>query len=125
MHIGKNIAKIRELLGIKQESLAFTLKISQQTVSKIEQTENLRDDTIERIANALGVSRNMLLKYEDQLLTDFLKEAVSKKDMPKETVPAQLPALEKIVELYERMLLMEKEKVLSIYLKQNENNGQL
>jgi transcriptional regulator with XRE-family HTH domain len=43
MHVGKNIGKIRELLGIKQESLAFTLKISQQTISKIEQTANLRE----------------------------------------------------------------------------------
>jgi DNA-binding XRE family transcriptional regulator len=43
MHVGKNIGKIRELLGIKQESLALTLKISQQTISKIEQTANLRN----------------------------------------------------------------------------------
>jgi len=33
MHIGKNISKVRELLGVKQESLAAALKISQQTIA--------------------------------------------------------------------------------------------
>lgn len=110
MHIGKNIAKIRELLGIKQESLAFTLKISQQTISKIEQTENLRENTVERIANALGVSTSMIYKYSDQLLIDFLKEAISETDLLKEKTSVNLPVLEKIIELYERLILLELEK---------------
>jgi transcriptional regulator with XRE-family HTH domain len=114
MHIGKNITKIRELLGVKQEALAISLKISQQTISKIEQTENLRDNTIERIANALGVSTSMVYKYSDQLLIDFLKEAISGADLPKEQPSIHLPALEKIIELYERMLLMEKEKAFNL-----------
>lgn len=110
MHIGKNIAKIRELLGIKQESLAFTLKISQQTISKIEQTENLRENTVERIAIALGVSTSMIYKYSDQLLIDFLKEAISETGLPKEQTSMNLPILEKIIELYERLILLELEK---------------
>ena len=110
MHIGKNISKIRELLGIKQESLAFTLKISQQTISKIEQTENLRENTVERIAYALGVSTSMIYKYSDQLLLDFLKEAISETDLLKEKTSVNLPVLEKIIELYERLILLELEK---------------
>jgi transcriptional regulator with XRE-family HTH domain len=110
MHIGKNIAKIRELLGIKQDSLAFTLKISQQTISKIEQTENLRENTVERIANALGVSTSMIYKYSDQLLIDFLKEAISETDLLKEKTSVNLPVLEKIIELYERLILLELER---------------
>ncbi len=110
MHIGKNIAKTRELLGIKQESLAFSLKISQQTISKIEQTENLRENTVERIANALGVGTSMIYKYSDQLLIDFLKEAISETGLPKEQTSMNLPILEKIIELYERLILLELEK---------------
>ena len=73
MHVGKNIGKFRELLGIKQESPALTLKISQQTVSKIEQTANLSEETIERIAQALNVSPNMLLQYNEHIPIDFIK----------------------------------------------------
>jgi transcriptional regulator with XRE-family HTH domain len=123
MHIGKNIAKIRELLGIKQESLALTLKISQQTISKIEQTENLRENTVERIANALGISTSMIYKYSDQLLIDFLKEAISGTDLPKAQASVQLPVLEKIIELYERILLMEKGH--SVNLQENGSKSQV
>jgi len=108
MHVGKNIGKIRELLGIKQESLALTLKISQQTVSKIEQTENLREQTIERIAKALNVSPNMVLYYNEQILIDFIKGTV-KQDTQIDS-PGHLLLLEKIIELYERLLKAEREK---------------
>jgi len=107
MHVGKNIGKIRELLGIKQESLALTLKISQQTVSKIEQTANLREQTVERIAKALNVSPNMVLHYNEQILIDFIKGTV-KQDRQIDS-PGQLLLLEKIIELYERLLKAERE----------------
>jgi len=107
MHTGKNIAKIRELLGIKQESLAYTLKISQQTVSKIEQTANLTERTVERIAVAMGVSTNMIYRYNDQVIIDFLKESAPREDNVSTEIPHYLPLLEKIFELYERLLKAE------------------
>ncbi len=109
MHIGKNIAKIRELLSIKQESLAFTLKISQQTISKIEQTENLQENTVERIANALGVGSTIIYNYSDQLLISFLQETALRTEIPATMVPDHTPQLEKIIELYERLLLLQLE----------------
>jgi len=36
LHIGRKISRIRELRGMKQETLASELGISQQAVSKIE-----------------------------------------------------------------------------------------
>ena len=117
MHIGKNIGKIREILGIKQESLAFSLKISQQTISKIEQTANLRENTVDRIANALGVSANLILNYSDQLLFDYLKEGILKPESMNDFPSAHLSLLEKIIELYERLLIAEKEKTRLVCLK--------
>ena len=40
-HIGRKIARIRELRGMKQETLAQELGISQQSISHIEQSETL------------------------------------------------------------------------------------
>ena len=110
MHVGKNIGKIRELLGIKQESLALTLKISQQTISKIEQTTNLREQTVERIAKALNVSPNMILHYNEQVLIDFIKGPV--KQDTQIDLPGHLLLLEKIIELYERLLKVEQETAM-------------
>jgi transcriptional regulator with XRE-family HTH domain len=110
MHIGRNISKIRELLGIKQETLAFNLKISQQTISKIEQIAHLRDNTIDRIANALGVKANLILNYDEKTLLDFIKGEITM-DSPTSCPLIENPnLLLKVIELYERLILSEKEK---------------
>ena len=55
-HIGRKISRIREIKGIKQDALAIELGVSQQTISKIEQSEEVENLTLEKIANALGVT---------------------------------------------------------------------
>ena len=55
-HIGRKISRIRELRGMKQETLAEELGISQQSVSQMEQSENLEDEKLDKVAKALGVS---------------------------------------------------------------------
>jgi len=109
MHLGKNISRIRELLGIKQKSLAATLKISKKTLSRIEQAANLRECTVERIAIALGASPNMILNYNDQLLIDFLKEDLTLTNKFQEATLVPLAVLEKTIELYERLLQMDRD----------------
>ena len=49
VHEGKNIKRIREILGIKQDALAIELGLSQQAISQLEQKETLdgvRDGSI-------------------------------------------------------------------------------
>lgn len=41
---------------MKQETLALEMGISQQVVSKIEQSEQVEEQILERIAKALGVN---------------------------------------------------------------------
>jgi transcriptional regulator with XRE-family HTH domain len=50
VHIGRKISRIREIRGIKQDFLAIELGVSQQTISKIEQSEEVEDSTLEKIA---------------------------------------------------------------------------
>src|ERR1700712_2022080 len=56
LHIGRKISRIRELRGMKQEALALELGISQQAVSKIEQSADVEDEALTKIASILGVS---------------------------------------------------------------------
>jgi transcriptional regulator with XRE-family HTH domain len=56
LHIGRKISKIRELRGMKQEALAAELGISQQAISKIEQSAEVEDSALEKIAVVLGVT---------------------------------------------------------------------
>tara|TARA_R110002096_G_scaffold8407_2_gene35038 strand:- start:273 stop:689 length:417 start_codon:yes stop_codon:yes gene_type:complete len=65
-HIGRKISRIRELRGMKQEALADALGISQQAVSKIEQSSEVDDDKLQDIAKALGVTKEAIENYSDE-----------------------------------------------------------
>ena len=57
IHQGRNAKRIREIAGIKQETLALQLGLSQQSISQIEQREVLDSKTLEELAKALNVSQ--------------------------------------------------------------------
>src|SRR6185436_13538142 len=65
-HIGRKISRLRELRGMKQETLAEQLGISQQAVSKIEQSEQVEDTTLERIAKALDVTPATIKNFSEE-----------------------------------------------------------
>ena len=62
--IGKNIKKYREKLGISQDKLSKLAGITLHTITKIEPgaTPDPRIETVKKIADALGVSVDELLK---------------------------------------------------------------
>ncbi len=51
---------------MKQEALAEALGISQQAVSKIEQSEHVEDLTLERIGKALGFPADVIKSYSEE-----------------------------------------------------------
>lgn len=67
-HIGRNIGRIREMLGIKQDVVADKLGFSQQKISKIEQSETVDDDTLDKVAKALGVSVEAIKNFSEQAI---------------------------------------------------------
>lgn len=72
LHIGKKISRIRELRGMKQDALAVELGISQQAVSKIEQSSEVEDNALEKIAKALGVTPLTIKNFdEDKAINIF------------------------------------------------------
>ncbi|WP_348688862.1 helix-turn-helix transcriptional regulator, partial [Zunongwangia profunda] len=65
-HIGRKISRIRELRGMKQETLAAELGISQQSVSSLEQSEHIEDEKLERVAKVLGVSKEAIENFSEE-----------------------------------------------------------
>lgn len=65
-HMGRKIGRMRELLGVKQDIVADKLGISQQTVSKIEQSENVDDEMLEKMAKALGVNVEAIKSFDEE-----------------------------------------------------------
>jgi len=121
MHLGRKISRIRELRGMKQEALAAELGISQQAISKIEQSEEIEDSTLEKIAHILGLKIEALKNFnEDSVFNyfnNFSDNSVNQGPIGSHNIcnfnplDKLMDALEANKELYERLLTSEKDKV--------------
>ena len=58
-HLGKKIERVRRLRGMTQTELGQLLGITKQAVSKMEQTEKIDDERLEKIASALAFFLNV------------------------------------------------------------------
>ena len=129
LHIGRKISKIRELRGMKQETLATELGISQQAVSKIEQSADVDGEALEKISKILGVPADAIKNFNDDAVLNIISNTFTSQDTSTLNAINFQPSfnpIDKIVELYnekiillERLLESEREKVE--FLKQSKN----
>ena len=117
LRIGRKISKIRELKGMKQETLAHELGISQQAVSKIEQSADVDGEALEKIAKILGLSSEAIKAFTEEAIFNIISNTFHNTSSDNSTLIASslnyqptFNTVEKIVELYERLLQAEKEK---------------
>ncbi|HEY1195076.1 MULTISPECIES: helix-turn-helix transcriptional regulator [Flavobacterium] len=111
-HIGRNINRIRELKGMKQEALALAIGVSQQTVSNLEASETIDQDKLIEIAKALEVTVEAIENFSEENVINYFNtfnEAVSHSNFGHSSTCTFNP-LDKVVELYERLIQAEKEK---------------
>lgn len=105
IHEGHNVKRIREMLGIKQDALAIDLGLTQQAVSLLEQKETLDAPTLDKVAKALGVTADAIKNFnEDATMSNISC------NFNDNAIAFQFNPIDKIVELYERLLKAEKEK---------------
>lgn len=109
-HIGRKIGRIRELRGMKQETLAEMLGVSQQSVSKIEQSETLDKERLEAVAKALGVTPEAIHNFSEELAINYFNNFNDSSEGTFNNHCTFNP-LDKVVELYERLVQAEKDKV--------------
>lgn len=112
-HIGRNISRIRELRGMKQEALANAIGVSQQSVSNIEGSETVEEEKLNSIAEVLGVSAEAIKNYSDETVLNVINNTFTSHDsstINAINIQPNFNPLDKVVELYERLLSAEKEK---------------
>lgn len=122
MHLGRKISRIRELKGMKQETLASVMGLSQQAISKLEQSEHVDDDRLEEVGKALGVSVEAIKNFDEEAIINIIGNYVTNVNDHGTGQVFQLHPIinpiEKLVEvmeenrkLYESLLQAEREKV--------------
>ena len=113
-HVGKNLQRVRIYFGVKQEALAADIGMSQQTVSKIEQQEEIEYEVLKKIGDALGISPDVIENFDLEGAIYNINNNSFRDNTFEEgstAIAQQFNPIEKIVELYERLLKSEREKV--------------
>lgn len=113
IHIGKNISRVRSLRGIKQEALALDLNTSQTEISHIEQSESIDEELLEKIAKALNVTSEVIKNFDENTAFYTINNNVENNTFSESSVAIQqeFNPIDKIIELYERLLQSEKDKL--------------
>lgn len=111
-HIGRKISRIRELRDMKQEALAYALGMSQQSISIIENSETVDEEKLKAIAEVLGVSAEGIKNFSEEAVLNIIGNTINNHDNASSfNYSCTFNPLDKVVELYERLVLAEKEKV--------------
>ena len=72
IHQGKNIKKIREIIGMKQETLATRLDMTQQAISQLEQKEIVDQRFLIDVAKAMNVSKDIIERMTEDAANNFI-----------------------------------------------------
>ncbi|GAB2668921.1 helix-turn-helix transcriptional regulator [Flavihumibacter cheonanensis] len=68
IHEGRNVKRFREMLGIKQEALAFSLgeDWSQKKISQLEQKESIDAPLLEQISAVLKIPVEAIQNFDEE-----------------------------------------------------------
>jgi transcriptional regulator with XRE-family HTH domain len=66
IHLGRNTQRVREIIGMKQSTLARNVGMSQQNISKLEQSSVIPDETLELLAKGLGVTPEFIKNFNEE-----------------------------------------------------------
>ena len=113
MNIGRNVAKLRVYKGIKQADMAKRLKMTQQNYSLSENSESISDEVLDKIA--------AVLEFNSEFIRDLpeLPNLFSNNLQVGNLAGTQFNPIDKIIELYERLLQSEREKIELLKSKAN------
>lgn len=121
VHQGRNIKRFREMLGIKQEALAFDLgdDWSQKKISILESKQEVDDALLQQVAKILKVPADAIRNFSEEAAINIISSTFENCDYAfaqhntfnVNPVEKWLEAMDKNEKLYERLLETEREKV--------------
>ncbi|WP_276381491.1 helix-turn-helix transcriptional regulator [Flavobacterium sp. H4147] len=120
IHQGRNVKRFREMLGIKQEALAYDLgeDWNQKKISMLEQKEIIDDNLLKQISNSLKIPVEAFQNFDEEHAVNIIASTFNTHDYATLIINNNNP-IEKIIQLheekialYERML-KEKEELMA------------
>jgi len=120
IHQGRNIKRFREMLGIKQETLASELgeDWNQKKISLLEQKDVVEDNLLEQVAKVLKVPVEAIKNFDEEAaivyFNTFNDSSFSHSNAAFSASNCTFNPIDKIVELYEALVKSEREKVVML-----------
>lgn len=119
IHQGRNVKRFREMLGIKQEALAFDLgeEWNQKKISLLEQKDVIEDPLLKKISEVLKIPVEAFQNFDEEQAVNVIANTYSFQDFKDNAVASgfsyqpSFNPVDKMVELYERMLQQQKEMI--------------
>jgi len=112
IHQGRNIKRFREMLGIKQDALAYELgeDWNQKKISLLEQKESVEKDILEQVAKILKVPTEAIENFDEEQVVNIISNTVNNSDNASGNslynyYPTFNP-IDKVVELYDEKIAL-------------------
>ncbi len=123
IHQGRNVKRFREMLGVKQEALAFDLgnDWNQKKISILEQKDLIEDDILRQISDALKIPVEAFQNFDEEQAINIISNTFDNGAFLNtgHTATFNVNPIEKLIQLheekialYERML-MEKDEMMA------------
>jgi len=134
IHEGRNIKRFREMLGIKQEALAYELgdDWNQKKISLLEQKETIEPAILQQVSTALRIPVEAFQNFDEEQAINVISNTASFENCQQPAffnhyptfnpLEKWLETLEENKKLYERLLQTEREKA-ALLEKMLEKNG--
>jgi transcriptional regulator with XRE-family HTH domain len=106
IHEGRNVKRIREMLGIKQDALAFDLGLSQQAISALEQKEALDKDMLQKIAAVLKVPVEAIKNFDEEKANNFFNTFNDSSTGAFNNFHCTFNPIDKVVQLYDEKIAL-------------------
>lgn len=109
IHQGRNVKRFREMLGIKQEALAFDIggDWNQKKVSLLEQKEVIEDSLLQQIAEVLKIPVEAIQNFDEQQAVNIISNTVTTvNDNAIGVIVNNNNPVEKIIQLHEEKIAL-------------------
>ena len=112
IHQGRNVKRFREMLGIKQEGLAFQLgdDWNQKKISALEQKEVIDEPLLEQVAKLLKVPAEAIKNFDEEAAINVIGNNYHDNSTSNVNYHCTFNPIDKIIELYDALVKSEKEK---------------
>ncbi|UGU15391.1 helix-turn-helix domain-containing protein [Sinomicrobium kalidii] len=118
LHRGRKVEKVRKLRGWTQSDLGDRMGITKQAVSKLEQSENISDEKLNEVAEALEVTFEGLRDFSEEKVLYNTNNFYENSGVSATNIAANIETvnnpLKETIEMFERQLEIARKELMDV-----------